>query len=126
MFDFFNGFFDSSLVSNNIVACIVVAVILCALSVVLTWLYFRKFYIKDLRDKNRRLRDENKELKGKIALLENDLREAVSDREGLLKESEKLAFYDKLVKAKEYESQGDAALEQFMEVHKKAKRQGRV
>lgn len=116
MFDFFNDFFKSDLAKNNIIVVILTVIMLLAIGAILMWLYMNKIHMKCINNENVELKKNVENLNDTIVLLEKKLKEITANRDTLLEQNNKLAFYDKVNKTQEIakNEETDPAIEQFI------------
>lgn len=116
MFDFFNEFFNSELAKNNILVIIITAVMLMVIGAFLMWLYMAQINMKCMENENVELKKDVKSSAEEIRVLKMQLSEVTADRDRLLEQNSKLAFYNNLIRAKEAaeNDEVDSAIEQFI------------
>ena len=113
MFDFFNEFFQSDLVKNNIVTVIAIAVLLIVIGAGLMWLYMTRIYMKSLGNENTGLKKENEKIKSDLEKMDKEYTLLKERLEALIASSKRLKFMDEQHIARNTETT-DSALDEFL------------
>ncbi len=113
MFDFFNEFFQSELVKNNVIVVVIISLFLVILGAGTMWLYMSKIYMKTLENENASLKDANEEMKSNLVKIQNDYDILKARFDSLVSSSKRLQFMDEQYVARNTDT-SDSALDEFV------------
>lgn len=116
MFDYLDSFFKSNLAKNNIIAITIAVIVLLVIGAVIMWFYMSKIHMKCVINENEDLKKKVENMNNKIISLEQELKNVTENRDALLKMNDRLSFYNKMAKAKEFaeNEEIDSAIEKFL------------
>ena len=113
MFDFFNEFFQSELVKNNIATVIIISILLILIGAGLMWLYMSKIHMMRLENENADLKRENEKVKSDIQEVTKAYKDLEERLKSLTASSDRLKFLDEQYIARNTDM-SDSALEEFL------------
>ena len=113
MFDFFNEFFQSELVKNNIATVIIISILLILIGAGLMWLYMSKIHMMRLENENADLKRENEKIKSDIQEVTKAYKDLEERLKSLTASSDRLKFLDEQYIARNTDM-SDSALEEFL------------
>lgn len=113
MFDFFNEFFRSELVKNNIALLVIMALLILVIGAGAMWFYMTKIYLKTVENRCDTLETKCRRLEEQFAEKEKEFQNLKQRHDALMSASDKLRFMDMQYIARNTDIT-DSALNEFV------------
>lgn len=94
MFNFFNDFFHSELVKNNIALLVVMALLIFVIGAGTMWFYMTKIYLKTIENRCNTLETKCRRLEEQFSEKEKEFHNLKQRHDALMSASDKLRFMD--------------------------------